>query len=371
MKEEHETEHRRVAKTMEEYAKEKRSRVEQPPMPRLVRVAVIGSPNAGKSTLTNELVGRRVSAVSNKVHTTRHKVIGILVEDDIQVEFLDTPGLVTRKHCRKHGLEPTFISDPLTGAEMADVIAVITDVSNVRERERLNAGIIKLLDRYRMNESILILNKIDKINEKRKLLDITTRLTCGMVGGVSSILNKKTPIPDSKRGLEKLFDRTEERLKDFEPKEIIEEENTEERVGWNRFSHVFMTSALTGDGVEDVRQYLLTRARFRPWKYHSWQVTDQSPNELVETTLREKFLDAFRQEIPYKMRFSTTMWHLDDSGNLLISIDVLCPHKFQSLVIGPKGETIASIVRTTRESLTNTFHCDVSLKLIVKGVPNK
>ena len=363
---------RRVPKTLEEYSVQQRLRVEQPSMPRLARVAIIGSPNAGKSTLTNQLVGRRVSSVSMKVHTTRHKVVGIIVEDDTQVEFLDTPGLVTHKHCVKHGLEPSFISDPLTGADAADLIAVITDVSNVRERERLNAGIIKLLDKHRTKESILILNKIDKIREKRKLLDITTRLTCGIVGGISSIINKKTQIADTKRGLEKLFQRTENKLRiDSEPQEKCDDEDGQERMGWHGFSHVFMTSALTGDGIEDVRQYLLTRARFKPWLYHRSQVTNQSPNHIVKTTLREKFLDFFREEIPYKIDFSITMWHLDEAGNLFISVDVICPLKFQSLVIGPKGQTIASIVQSSRESLTDTFHCDVSLKLIVKGVANK
>ena len=368
---------RRVPKTFREHRLQQRLAVEQPSMPRLARVVLIGSPNAGKSTLINQLVGRKISSVSNKVHTTRHKVIGIIVDDDTQVEFLDTPGLVTYKHCAKHGLESTFISDPLRGAEGADVIAVISDVSNLRERDRLNPGIISLLEKHRTKESVLILNKIDKIKEKRKLLDITTRLTCGYVGGVSSITTQKpVPISDTKRGLEKLFSKTEYILDtDFKIRPQIDsnedEEEEEEKVGWNRFSRVFMTSALNDDGVEDIRQYLLSRARFKPWLYHRSQVTDQSPQELVKTTLRETFLDLLREEIPYKINFVVTMWNLDESGNLFISVDVLCPQKFMSLVIGPKGQTIASVVRTARESLTQTFYCDISLKLIVKGIKNK
>jgi small GTP-binding protein len=185
---------RRVPKTTEEYRRQQRLEVEQPLMPRLSRVVIIGTPNVGKSTLTNELVGWKISSVSAKVHTTRHKVIGIIVEDETQVEFLDTPGVVSRKHCAKHKLESTFISDPQTSVDVADIIAVVCDTTNQRERERLNPGILQLLQNHSNKESILILNKIDKIREKRKLLDITTRLTCGVVGGISSVKSIQTQI---------------------------------------------------------------------------------------------------------------------------------------------------------------------------------
>ena len=301
-------------------------------------------------------------------------MIGVIVEEEKQVQFLDTPGMVTHSHCVRHKLEPTFISDPLISADSADIIAVVTDVSNMRERDRINSGVIQLLDKHWNKESVLILNKIDKIKEKRKLLDITTRLTCGVVGGITSVKTPKAVIPQSNRGLDKLFAKTEEKLKtDFNIKyeNILDEEVIEDRIGWNRFSHVFMTSALTGDGIEDIRQYLLSRTRFSPWIYHRSQVTDQSPHELTKTTIREKFLNLFREEIPYKMDFVITMWHLDESGNLFISVDILCPQKFQSLVIGPKGQTISTIVQECRQSLSNTFHCDISLKLIVKGIKSK
>lgn len=362
---------RRVPKTPEEYRQQKSLKVEQPVMPRLSRVVIIGTPNAGKSTLTNQLVGWKVSSISSKVHTTRHKVIGIIVEDETQVEFLDTPGVVTRKHCAKHKLESTFISDPQTSVDVADIIAVICDTSNQRERERLNPGILKLLQKHLNKESILILNKIDKIREKRKLLDITTRLTCGVVGGISSVKSIQRPLvnANSKRSLEKIFEKTE-RKQNFDLSDENEDEN-EEKVGWNRFSRVFMVSALNGDGIEDIRRYFVDRARFQPWIYHRSQVTDQSPHELLKTTLREKCLDLLRQEIPYKINFVITMWELDPMGNLYIAVDVLCPHRFQSLVIGPKGQNISALVQSTRESLSNTFHCEVSLKLIVKGIDYK
>jgi small GTP-binding protein len=342
-------------------------------MPRLSRVVIIGTPNVGKSTLTNQLVGWKISSVSQKVHTTRHKVIGVIVEDETQVEFLDTPGVVTRKHCAKHKLESTFISDPQTSVDVANIIAVVCDTSNQRERERLNPGILKLLQKHLNKESILILNKIDKIREKRKLLDITTRLTCGVVGGISSVKSIQRPLVnanrDSKKNLEKIFEKTE-RKQNFDLSEENNDEN-EEKIGWNRFSRVFMVSALNGDGIEDIRQYFLDRARFEPWIYHRSQVTDQSPHELLKTTLREKCLDLLRQEIPYKINFVITMWELDPMGNLYVAVDVLCPQRFQSLVIGPKGQNISALVRSTRESLSNTFHCEVSLKLIVKGTNYK
>ena len=373
------SDNRGIAKTVEEYRLQQRLPIEQPAIPRLARVVIIGSPNAGKSTLTNQLIGWRVSSVSSKVHTTRHKVVGVLVEDDSQIEFLDTPGVVSTKHCVKHNLESTFRSDPLVGSESADIIAVITDVSNVRENDRLNPGIIHLLERHPNKESVLILNKTDKIRDKRKLLDITTRLTDGVVGGVSSIkMPKRRQIPKTSKGLQQLFESTEQRInyeRSYRTEQEVDEtelngQEVEEKVGWSGFSHVFMVSSLLGEGTEDIRQYFLSRVRFRPWIYHRSQITDQSPVELVKTTLRETFLDNFRDEIPYKISFSITMWTVDESGNLYISVNVICPARFQSLIIGPKGETISKIVQTVRHNLSNTFHCDVSLKLIVIGIKN-
>jgi len=366
------SEERKVPKTFREYQLQQRLKVEQPAMPRLARVVIIGTPNAGKSTLTNQLVGWRVSSVSTKVHTTRHKVTGIIVEDQTQVEFLDTPGVVTPKHCAKHKLESTFISDPQTSVDVANIIAVITDVSNIRDRDKINPGILKLLQRHHNKESILILNKIDKVKEKRKLLDITTRLTCGVVGGISSVKTIQRPIEttNSAKNLEKIFEQAERKL-NFQTSSIEDDKSDdEEKIGWNKFSRVFMVSALNGNGIEDVREYLLDRARFQPWIYHRSQVTDQSPQEILKTTLREKCLDLLRQEIPYKIGFVITMWQLDKMGNLYVAVDVMCPQRFQSVVIGPKGQTISTLVQSTRESLSNTFHCDVSLKLIVKGVNN-
>lgn len=178
--------HREVPKSYEEFIKRKRLAVNHPDKPKLLRVAIIGSPNVGKSTLTNIFTGFSVSSVSPKVHTTRHRVIGIYVEEDTQIEFLDTPGLITAKHRAKHKLEPTFMSHPPESARLVDIIAVLVDSSNIRERRKLNPGIIQILKKYPDKESILILNKIDLIKAKRNLLQLTNTLTCGIVNDVIS-----------------------------------------------------------------------------------------------------------------------------------------------------------------------------------------
>ncbi|XP_054154228.1 GTPase Era, mitochondrial-like [Oppia nitens] len=368
---------RRVAKTNEEYRLLRQLKVKQPPIPRLAKVVMIGSPNAGKSTITNQLVGHRVSAVSSKVHTTRQGVVGVVVEDEIQIELLDTPGIVTRQHCAKHKLETNFINDPIRGVDSADIIAIINDVSNIRERKGLNKGVIKLLKRHPNKESVLILNKIDKIKEKRKLLDITTLLTGGVVGGITSLITKKRVVFNNQKSLETILNKTEEKLNlktniniNTDNENEINSEDIE-NISWNRFSRVFMTCALTGDGIDDIRQYFLSKAPFHPWRYHRSQVTDQSPRDIIINAIKEKLLDLLPQEIPYKIDSVITMWHLDPTGNMFISLNLFCPKRFQSLVIGPKGQTIASVVQSAKDALQNTFYCDISLKIIVKGVDRK
>src|SRR5699024_4001394 len=102
------------------------------------------------------------------------------------------------------------------------------------------------------------------------------------------------------------------------------------------------------------------------WLYNANAVTTQKPKDLILEAVREVSLELLHQEIPYNLHFQIVMWELDEVGNLYIVLDMFCPSKFQSLIIGPKGSSISSIVRKSREVLCNIFRCDVSLKLAVK-----
>ncbi|VDO00850.1 unnamed protein product [Rodentolepis nana] len=153
---------------------------QSPPDSRLLKIAVLGYPNAGKSSLVNMLANWRVCAVSGKAHTTRSKQTVVFTKDNIQLAFVDLPGLVSARQVRQFKLERTFIRDPHSAIFDADLIV---DASNKYARLALDPELLKALHFFPEKESILILNKIDKSRgDHCRLLDITRRLTGGVVG---------------------------------------------------------------------------------------------------------------------------------------------------------------------------------------------
>lgn len=341
--------------------------MEQPENARLLRVAIVGCPNAGKSTLLNQIIGRKISAVSSKVHTTQKNVIGVYVENNTQIEFIDTPGVINLKHMMRHNLELTFIKDLKFSIHNCDIITILTDVSNQREKSKLNKDILNLLKENSEKESILVLNKVDKIKDKRSFLEIISTLTNNIVGGENVSTNHleyeqiKFELKHAK--YDTIFKRTEQHYFNYKDKE----QSNENAKGWSNFSRVFMISALNNDGVDNLRKYFIQKAIPKSWIYNRNIVTPQNPQRLIIETIREVCLESFIQEIPYKLNFQIVMWEIDELENLYLVVDIFCPEKFVSLVIGPKGSTISKIVNQSRESLANTFRCDVSLKIAVKS----
>lgn len=356
---------RRVPKVYTDYANLMRLLPVQPASPRLLKVSIIGEPNAGKSTLTNQLMKWRVCSVSKKVHTTRHNTPVVMVNGNIQIVFLDTPGLVTPEHGKKHHLENSLVIEPEISLQHVDVIAVIIDASHAQMCKQLNKELLKLLCKNYKKKSILILNKVDKIKRKQNLLKIASTLIDEEVKEVISIKDKKN------LDLNLLFEKTEKKLKSEIKSEKIENKDSMEKLmdkkGWKNFSKVFMISALTGDGVEDIRNYLFSLAYPSPWIYHGSIVTNQTPEEIAIMTVREKLLNHLPKEIPYNLDLKIEMMDETADGLLKIVMLVSCPRKGNvKLVIGSKGKTVSKIVDQARQDLSNTFRCDVSLKLIIK-----
>ncbi|CAF3347001.1 unnamed protein product [Rotaria socialis] len=157
---------------------------DMPPDGELLKVAIIGAPNAGKSTFVNRLMGWRISSVSKRPHTTRHRITGVLTDANKQIVFLDTPGFVAPWRKKRHNLEKSMILDPHSCLWDADLICVVHDVGNHWLRFKLDEEILKCLYAHPEKEAILILNKVDSIKRKRMLLDITTILTDGSLNGV-------------------------------------------------------------------------------------------------------------------------------------------------------------------------------------------
>lgn len=368
---------RNIPKTLDEFKQFQFKPNEQPENARSLRIAIIGCPNAGKSTLMNQLINWKISSVSSKVHTTRKNVIGIYVENNTQLEFIDTPGLVSRKHMLRHKLELSFINDLKISAQYADIIAIIADVSNRRERTRLNPGILDILQQYQNDEnkqSLLILNKVDKIRDKRSLFDIISTLTTGIVDGQpvsKSNVDEDILRAELKQGkFDTLFQRTEKYYNYQDKKGEIQSKTdivVHNGIGWPKFSRIFMISALHDDGIEQLRNYFIQKAKEKSWFYNGNVVTIQNPKQIILDTIRETCLELFNQEIPYNFRYQIVMWEQDDIGNLYLVVDILCPEKFLTLLIGPKGLNISNIVKKSRESLSNIFHCDISLKIAAKS----
>uniref|UniRef100_H3BZ92 GTPase Era, mitochondrial n=1 Tax=Tetraodon nigroviridis TaxID=99883 RepID=H3BZ92_TETNG len=131
----------------------------QPAHPKVLKVAVIGAPNAGKSTLSNQLLGRKVFAVSRKVHTTRNRALGVLTEGDTQIILLDTPGLTTVSKVKRHQLEKSLLVDPWNTVKEADLMVVMVDVSDRWMCGRLDMEVLKCLSQHPDTPAILVLNK--------------------------------------------------------------------------------------------------------------------------------------------------------------------------------------------------------------------
>ncbi|XP_071093008.1 GTPase Era, mitochondrial-like [Haliotis cracherodii] len=389
---------------------------DQPPGAKVLRVAIIGVPNSGKSTLTNRLMGWKVSAVSKKVHTTRRNSMAVHTEGNTQIVFIDTPGIMHPMEKKRHGLEKSHFLDPARSLEQADLVGVLVDVSDAWKRDRLDPVVLRHLHLRPHVPSVLILNKIDSVQEKETLLQCTRCLTEGIVNRTPI---KATPVRQPKKegiNLKEMFDRYERdaiksgadpsvtgdlsnrdadsgvRSQDIEddegktrselfkkrhilplgsevkdddglPNKAIRQKIRQSR-GWPHFDRVFMVSAQTGDGIKEVKDYLMSCAGPGDWEYHSSVVTEDDTFHIARTCVWEKLLDNLPDEIPYQIYPEIIVWEVDEHQNLDIVMDIVTqrPYHLRSLV-GRRGETIRLITAQARQEIMNVFRCDVRLHL--------
>ncbi|KAG8194860.1 hypothetical protein JTE90_017292 [Oedothorax gibbosus] len=354
-----------VPLTVEAYKNQRKLRPSQPENPHLLKVAILGEPNAGKSTLTNALVKWKVCAVSRKVHTTRKQASAVLVEENKQIVFLDTPGFVTPELTKRHQLEPSFVMDPIRSLREAHLIAVVVDICNKFTNNRINEDILEALENYKHKKSILIMNKIDAMKSKGRLLGLTQTLTGGMMDGFKTENHKNI---DSKQ---MSFDEVVALASKIpEATNSNEEANlspADSKKGWASFSRLFMVSALKGDGIDDLRNYLLGEAVPFEWVYHDSTITDQHPHDMATMILREKLLEYLPQEIPYQLRLTISKWELLSTGCPKIQIKISCSNsRHARFVIGPAGKHIAACVEKARKAMREAFRKDVVLRVAVE-----
>ncbi|KAM4844553.1 GTPase Era, mitochondrial isoform 2-T2 [Thomomys bottae] len=335
--------------------------VHSPDMPensRVLRVVLLGAPNAGKSTLSNQLLGRNVFPVSKKVHTTRCQALGVITEKEAQVILLDTPGIISPVKQKRHHLESSLLEDPWKSMESADLVVVLVDVSDKWTRNQLSPQVLQCLTRFSQIPSVLVLNKVDCLKQKSILLELTAALTEGTVNGKQLSMKRAfhsypgtyCPSPAAK-----------------DSGSNTQSVGTMQRIGWPHFQEIFMLSALSQVDVNTLKQYLLSQAQPGPWEYHSEVLTNQTPEEICANKIREKLLEYLPEEVPYSVQQKTVLWEEGPSGELVIQQNLLVlKESHMRILIGKKGQLISQIAHEVSQDLMDIFLCDVHISLSVK-----
>lgn len=269
-------------------------------------VAIIGAPNAGKSTLVNTLVGAKVSIVTHKVQTTRNLIRGIVMEGASQIILVDTPGIFAPKR----RLDRAMVHAAWGGAQDADLVVFIMDA-----QKGLDENAERILTKLAgvRQPRLLVLNKIDRV-PKEKLLFLAQAVN--------------------------------ERL---------------------AFAQTFMISALKGSGVKAFKSHLATAVMPGPWLYPEDDITDAPMRSLAAEITREKMLQRLHQELPYHSTAETTDWQERKDGSVRIEQTIYVERESQrQIVLGKGGQTIKSISMESRLELAAILERPVHLFLFVK-----
>jgi GTP-binding protein Era len=275
-------------------------------MTRCGLVAVIGAPNAGKSTLVNALVGQKVAIVSAKAQTTRARLLGIALEDDAQIILADTPGIFAPKR----RLDRAMVSAAWEGAEAADAVLLVVD--SVKQRRHELEPLLEALA-PRPERKLLVLNKVDAAR-KETLLELAQTLT-----------------------------------------------------GKVAFDEVFYVSALTGDGVSELKRRLAELMPEGPWHYPDDQVSDASERLLAAEVTREQLYRQLHDELPYDSAVRPESYTVRQDGSLEIRQQIVIGRDSQkAIVLGKRGARIKAIGEAARKELSELLGVPVHLFLHVK-----
>jgi GTP-binding protein Era len=275
-------------------------------------VALIGEPNAGKSTLLNRMVGSKVSIVTHKVQTTRARIRGVALEGQSQIIFVDTPGLFRPRR----RLDRAMVAAAWAGAQDADAVVLL-----IEAHRGLTEGVERILStlegQSRTRPLALAINKIDRVR-RESLLALTAQLN--------------------------------ERL---------------------AFTETFLISAEKGDGVKDLRAWLAGLMPESPWLYPEDQIADLPMRTLAAEITREKLTLRLHEELPYQLTVETEAWEERDDGSVRIDqVIYVARDGHKGIVLGKRGETIKPIGALARVELEGLMDRRVHLFLTVKVRPN-
>ena len=275
-------------------------------------VALIGEPNAGKSTLLNRMVGAKVSIVTHKVQTTRARIRGVAMAGESQIVFVDTPGLFRPRR----RLDRAMVAAAWSGAADADVVVLL-----IEAHRGLTEGVQAILDglaeRAEGRRVALAINKIDRVKAE-VLLALTEKMNAAFA-----------------------------------------------------FEKTFLISAEKGHGVEDLREWLAEVVPEGPWLYPEDQIADLPMRMIAAEMTREKLTLRLHQELPYQLTVETESWEERKDGSARIEqIIYVARDGHKGIVLGNKGETIKSVSKAAREELEEFLGRRVHLFLQVKVRPN-
>ena len=269
-------------------------------------VSLIGAPNAGKSTITNNFVGSKVSIVSPKAQTTRTIVKGIGIYNNTQIVFLDTPGILKPKR----RLDRAMVASAWSGMNDADIVVLVVDVKKGFDDQ--TQSIVSKLNKNKI-EAVLVLNKVDLI-QKEKLLELSAKINTA-----------------------------------------------------GNFSQTFMVSALTGQNIEDFYKYLADNLPESPWYYPEDQISDMPLKLLTAEVVREKLFLYLRQELPYAITVEPELWERRENGSIRAEMTVYVERDSQmTIVLGKGGSMIKKIGQSARRELENMLEERIHLFLFVK-----
>ena len=275
-------------------------------------VAVIGEPNAGKSTLVNAMGGAKVSIVTHKVQTTRRRIRGIAIEGTSQIIFVDTPGLFQPRR----RLDRAMVAAAWAGAKDADIVVLM-----VEAQRGVTEGVEAILDGLDAHAKggkpvALAINKIDRVKRERLL-------------ALAAELNAR-----------------------------------------RAFAGTFMISAEKGHGVADLRRWLAASLPAGPWHYPEDQIADLPLRAIAAEITREKLTLRLHQELPYQMTVETESWDEKKDGSVrIVQIVDVARDGHKGIVLGHKGETIRQIGAESRAEIGKLLECPVHLFLTVKVRP--
>lgn len=271
-------------------------------------IALIGEPNAGKSTLLNQMVGAKVSIVTHKVQTTRARIRGVAIEGEAQLIFVDTPGVFKPRR----RLDRAMVAAAWSGAADADIVVLLVEAHRGLT-EGVMAIIQKLKETAQGRPVILAINKIDRVKSE-VLLSLT------------------------------------------------QEMNTQ-----YQFEHTFMISAEHGHGVLDLCKSLATKVPVHPWLYPEDQIADLPLRVIAAEMTREKLTLRLHQELPYQLTVETDNWEERKDGSARIDqVIYVVRDGHKGIVLGNKGETIKAISKASRQELETFLGRSVHLFCQVK-----